>query len=164
MENAEKVKLVQCPKCENLLLELADCTVYECGGCRAVLNLQSGDRAAVFVKAAVLAKMEVFEVTVDQRSLRKWRSSSGGTCENGSLRGCGRAKTKESDPKRKQRRLSYSWKDEGQTLPPPKRKALEGRRRNSPSLLGGAFKCFAAKSCYKHSWTTVRFSDVFISL
>ncbi|KAI6679164.1 hypothetical protein NL676_033045 [Syzygium grande] len=158
-------------------------------------------------EAAVLAKMEAFEGTVDRRSLRKWRSSSGGccsaseegccsasttkdwrktnfpfevclilsifslssaakrlrtergrrTCENaakstkameirvkdwvfhlpplqggllsksgglrsgrprgnGGLRGCGRAKMKESDSKRKQRRLSYSWEDEEHTL------------------------------------------------
>ncbi|XVF33198.1 hypothetical protein REPUB_Repub17cG0147900 [Reevesia pubescens] len=33
-----KVRLVWCPKCENLLPELADYSVYQCGGCGAVLR------------------------------------------------------------------------------------------------------------------------------
>ncbi|KAK7258534.1 hypothetical protein RIF29_24114 [Crotalaria pallida] len=33
-----KVRLVRCPKCENLLPELADYSVYQCGGCGAVLR------------------------------------------------------------------------------------------------------------------------------
>lgn len=38
MASAEKVRLVRCPKCENLLPELADYSVYQCGGCGAVLR------------------------------------------------------------------------------------------------------------------------------
>ncbi|KAL6963394.1 hypothetical protein U1Q18_045021, partial [Sarracenia purpurea var. burkii] len=34
---SEKVRLVRSPKCENLLTELADYSVYQCGGCGAVL-------------------------------------------------------------------------------------------------------------------------------
>ncbi|KAK7275337.1 hypothetical protein RIF29_16450 [Crotalaria pallida] len=38
MEESGKVRLVRCPKCQNLLPELADYSVYECGGCGAVLK------------------------------------------------------------------------------------------------------------------------------
>lgn len=32
------MRLVRCPKCENLLPEFADYSVYQCGGCGAVLR------------------------------------------------------------------------------------------------------------------------------
>lgn len=38
MSDSAKVRLVRCPKCENLLPELADYSVYQCGGCGAVLR------------------------------------------------------------------------------------------------------------------------------
>ncbi|KAL3536732.1 hypothetical protein ACH5RR_000098 [Cinchona calisaya] len=38
MAEPAKVRLVRCPKCENLLPELTDYSVYECGGCGAVLR------------------------------------------------------------------------------------------------------------------------------
>ncbi|KAL8548537.1 hypothetical protein ACS0TY_007733 [Phlomoides rotata] len=38
MAEASKVRLVRCPKCENLLPELPDFSVYQCGGCGAVLE------------------------------------------------------------------------------------------------------------------------------
>ncbi|KAI4364697.1 hypothetical protein MLD38_020753 [Melastoma candidum] len=38
MESAEKVRLVKCPKCQNVLPELPDYYVYQCGGCGAVLH------------------------------------------------------------------------------------------------------------------------------
>ncbi|MED6114213.1 hypothetical protein PIB30_078264 [Stylosanthes scabra] len=38
MADSTKVRLVRCPKCENLLPELADYSVYQCGGCGAVLR------------------------------------------------------------------------------------------------------------------------------
>ncbi|GAV56895.1 DUF3133 domain-containing protein [Cephalotus follicularis] len=38
MTESTKVRLVRCPKCENLLPELADYSVYQCGGCGAVLR------------------------------------------------------------------------------------------------------------------------------
>ena len=38
MAESTKVRLVRCPKCENLLPELADYSVYQCGGCGAVLR------------------------------------------------------------------------------------------------------------------------------
>ncbi|KAL5156213.1 Protein ENHANCED DISEASE RESISTANCE 4 [Glycine soja] len=37
-DSANKVRLVRCPKCQNLLPELADYSVYQCGGCGAVLR------------------------------------------------------------------------------------------------------------------------------
>ncbi|XP_050385388.1 protein ENHANCED DISEASE RESISTANCE 4-like [Argentina anserina] len=37
-DSGGKVRLVRCPKCENLLPELADYSVYQCGGCGAVLR------------------------------------------------------------------------------------------------------------------------------
>ncbi|KAI3453799.1 hypothetical protein Pfo_010462 [Paulownia fortunei] len=38
MAEAAKVRLVRCPKCENLLPELPDFSLYQCGGCGAVLK------------------------------------------------------------------------------------------------------------------------------
>jgi DNA-directed RNA polymerase subunit RPC12/RpoP len=38
MAEGSKVRLVRCPKCENLLQELADFSVYKCGSCGAVLR------------------------------------------------------------------------------------------------------------------------------
>lgn len=32
-EGSTEVRLVRCPKCEDLLPELPDCSVYQCGGC-----------------------------------------------------------------------------------------------------------------------------------
>ena len=37
-EGSTEVQLVRCPKCENLLPEHADDSVYQCGGCDAVLR------------------------------------------------------------------------------------------------------------------------------
>jgi DNA-directed RNA polymerase subunit RPC12/RpoP len=37
-EGSAKVRLVRCPKCGNLLPELPDYSVYQCGGCGAVLR------------------------------------------------------------------------------------------------------------------------------
>ncbi|KAK9051408.1 hypothetical protein SSX86_028035 [Deinandra increscens subsp. villosa] len=37
-ESPAKVRLVRCPKCENLLPEVTDYTVYQCGGCGVVLR------------------------------------------------------------------------------------------------------------------------------
>ncbi|GER26822.1 hypothetical protein STAS_02487 [Striga asiatica] len=38
MAQAANVRLVRCPKCENLLPELPDFSLYQCGGCGAVLK------------------------------------------------------------------------------------------------------------------------------
>ncbi|KAK3002083.1 hypothetical protein RJ639_020542 [Escallonia herrerae] len=38
MAEASKIRLVRCPKCENLLHELDDYSVYQCGGCGTVLR------------------------------------------------------------------------------------------------------------------------------
>ncbi|KAI3731871.1 hypothetical protein L1987_63063 [Smallanthus sonchifolius] len=37
-ESPAKVRLVRCPKCENLLPEVTDYAVYQCGGCGAILR------------------------------------------------------------------------------------------------------------------------------
>nr|XP_043627177.1 protein ENHANCED DISEASE RESISTANCE 4 isoform X2 [Erigeron canadensis] len=37
-ESPAKVRLVRCPKCENLLPEVTDYALYQCGGCGAVLS------------------------------------------------------------------------------------------------------------------------------
>lgn len=48
MEEEPNVRLVRCPKCENLLPELPGFSVYQCGGCGAVLRAEKkgpvGDR------------------------------------------------------------------------------------------------------------------------
>ncbi|XP_050237283.1 protein ENHANCED DISEASE RESISTANCE 4-like [Mercurialis annua] len=46
MGDSTKVRLVRCPKCENLLPELADYSVYQCGGCGAVLRAKDRSRDA----------------------------------------------------------------------------------------------------------------------
>ncbi|XP_039001129.1 protein ENHANCED DISEASE RESISTANCE 4-like isoform X2 [Hibiscus syriacus] len=46
MSESNKVRLVRCPKCENLLPELADYSVYQCGGCGAVLRAKFRNREA----------------------------------------------------------------------------------------------------------------------
>lgn len=38
MAEASKVRLVRCPKCENLLPELPDFSIYKCGGCGTILK------------------------------------------------------------------------------------------------------------------------------
>ncbi|TKY64048.1 Extra-large guanine nucleotide-binding protein 1 [Spatholobus suberectus] len=38
MEDSAKLRLVRCPKCQNVLPELANYSVYQCGGCDAVLR------------------------------------------------------------------------------------------------------------------------------
>lgn len=37
-EGSSNVRLVRCPKCGNLLPELHDFSVYQCGGCGTVLR------------------------------------------------------------------------------------------------------------------------------
>ena len=37
-EGSTKVRLVRCPKCEDLLPELPYYSVYQCGGCDAALR------------------------------------------------------------------------------------------------------------------------------
>ena len=38
MADRSNVRLVRCPKCENLLQEFPDFSVYQCGGCGTVLR------------------------------------------------------------------------------------------------------------------------------
>lgn len=38
MEDSAKLRLVKCPKCQNVLPEHANYTVYQCGGCGTVLR------------------------------------------------------------------------------------------------------------------------------
>ncbi|XP_035840808.1 uncharacterized protein LOC110917817 isoform X2 [Helianthus annuus] len=40
-ESPAKVRLVRCPKCENLLPEVTEYAVYQCGGCGAVLRAEN---------------------------------------------------------------------------------------------------------------------------
>ncbi|KAL3517265.1 hypothetical protein ACH5RR_024167 [Cinchona calisaya] len=53
MSEQGKVRLVRCPKCENLLPELPDYSVYKCGGCGAVLRAKNtnGDVDALSEKS-----------------------------------------------------------------------------------------------------------------
>ncbi|GMJ00944.1 hypothetical protein like AT3G61670 [Hibiscus trionum] len=44
MTESTKVRLVRCPKCENLLPEIADYSTYQCGGCGAVLPAKIRNR------------------------------------------------------------------------------------------------------------------------
>ncbi|WOG88634.1 hypothetical protein DCAR_0207869 [Daucus carota subsp. sativus] len=43
MSEPAKVRLVRCPNCENLLPELPDYSVYQCGGCGTVLRAKEKD-------------------------------------------------------------------------------------------------------------------------
>lgn len=42
MAETMKLRLVRCPKCQNLLQELPDYSIYQCGGCGAVLRAKKG--------------------------------------------------------------------------------------------------------------------------
>lgn len=46
MAESTKLRLVRCPKCENLLPELEDYSVYQCGGCGTVLRAKKKKREA----------------------------------------------------------------------------------------------------------------------
>ncbi|CAM8977475.1 unnamed protein product [Rhodiola kirilowii] len=46
MSEPKIVRLVRCPKCQNLLPELADYEVYQCGGCGAVLRAKVKEQEA----------------------------------------------------------------------------------------------------------------------
>ncbi|KAF7826157.1 protein ENHANCED DISEASE RESISTANCE 4 [Senna tora] len=46
MSESSKVRLVRCPKCDNLLPELIDYSVYQCGGCGAVLRAKHKDNGS----------------------------------------------------------------------------------------------------------------------
>lgn len=54
MEECSNLRLVRCPKCENLLPELPDYSVYQCGGCGAVLRAKEKTNAS----DALLAKSD----------------------------------------------------------------------------------------------------------
>ncbi|KAL9406562.1 hypothetical protein Peur_003534 [Populus x canadensis] len=54
-EGSTEVRLVRCPKCEDLLPELTDYSVYQCGGCDAVLRAQK----KVAVNGGILEKSGV---------------------------------------------------------------------------------------------------------
>lgn len=41
MSETANVRVVRCPNCENLLPEVTDFSVYQCGGCGAVLRCNS---------------------------------------------------------------------------------------------------------------------------
>ncbi|KAM7275849.1 hypothetical protein ACFE04_017715 [Oxalis oulophora] len=59
-ESTTNVRLVRCPKCQNLLPELADYSVYQCGGCGAVLRAKTKLRES----AVLLEKSAEEKVTV----------------------------------------------------------------------------------------------------
>ncbi|GAV63551.1 DUF3133 domain-containing protein [Cephalotus follicularis] len=46
MAQESKVRLVRCPKCENLLQEPPDCSMYQCGGCGSVLRAKKKGSAS----------------------------------------------------------------------------------------------------------------------
>ncbi|XP_061996634.1 protein ENHANCED DISEASE RESISTANCE 4-like isoform X2 [Rosa rugosa] len=55
-DSGGKVRLVRCPKCENLLPELADYSVYQCGGCGAVLRDVKSSEGSLVSDQRVLEK------------------------------------------------------------------------------------------------------------
>ncbi|CAM8917656.1 unnamed protein product [Rhodiola kirilowii] len=62
MSETEIVRLVRCPKCENLLPELAGYSFYQCGGCGAVLRAKVKEpEAEVLVEKSNEEKLGVIE-------------------------------------------------------------------------------------------------------
>ncbi|XP_050229058.1 protein ENHANCED DISEASE RESISTANCE 4-like [Mercurialis annua] len=59
-EGPSKVRLVRCPKCENLLPELPNYSVYECGGCGTLLRAKKkmDVNGEVFEKLETLSERE----------------------------------------------------------------------------------------------------------
>ncbi|KAK4379201.1 hypothetical protein RND71_001063 [Anisodus tanguticus] len=85
MSEQAKVRLVRCPKCENLLPELTDYSVYQCGGCGAVLRVtaksKNGELNGFVEKSeeetvvGVVEKAENFDLT--EKKLMKMDDGSG---------------------------------------------------------------------------------------
>ncbi|XP_042479924.1 uncharacterized protein LOC122060883 isoform X2 [Macadamia integrifolia] len=67
MEEGAKIRVVRCPKCDNLLTELPDYTVYQCGGCGAVLRAkkQISERAGSSNATSSSSRNENREVEID---------------------------------------------------------------------------------------------------
>ncbi|KNA21254.1 hypothetical protein SOVF_045000 [Spinacia oleracea] len=53
---SSKLRLVRCPKCENLLPELPDYSVYQCGGCGAVLRAKKNNSEASEERVGVVSE------------------------------------------------------------------------------------------------------------
>ncbi|XP_038700391.1 protein ENHANCED DISEASE RESISTANCE 4-like isoform X2 [Tripterygium wilfordii] len=73
MTESTGLRLVRCPKCENLLPELADYSVYQCGGCGTVLRAKNSDADAFPSKSN--------EEGVAEASTRSQNSSDKGVVE-----------------------------------------------------------------------------------
>lgn len=61
MSEQAKVRLVRCPKCENLLPELTDYSVYQCGGCGAVLRVAAKSKNGELNKFVEKSEEETVE-------------------------------------------------------------------------------------------------------
>ncbi|XP_015062451.1 protein ENHANCED DISEASE RESISTANCE 4 isoform X3 [Solanum pennellii] len=61
MSEQAKVRLVRCPKCENLLPELTDYSVYQCGGCGAVLRVTAKNKNGELNKFVEKSEEETME-------------------------------------------------------------------------------------------------------
>lgn len=61
MSEQAKIRLVRCPKCENLLPELTDYSVYQCGGCGAVLRVTAKNKNGELNKFEEKSEGEIVE-------------------------------------------------------------------------------------------------------
>ncbi|PIN23616.1 hypothetical protein CDL12_03647 [Handroanthus impetiginosus] len=103
MAEATKVRVVRCPKCENLIPELSDFSLYQCDGCGAVLKAKkkgiledglseisddvngrgmSGEGGIVKVSEVVMESVDGIEVS------RAERTRDEGAASDGSFKSC----------------------------------------------------------------------------
>ncbi|XP_076883212.1 uncharacterized protein LOC143531913 [Bidens hawaiensis] len=165
-EEGSTVRLVRCPKCENLLPELPEYSVYQCGGCGAVLRgkqstpskekrplektenengtrVEPSTKAKVSLESSPLTERESDELEVGSRKGRSVHEKVSNLTPNSASRKEKRGILTDSDQSRR-RRLDYSYgmPSESQELRNPFgpiRSRPIGFHRNSSILEKGRF-------------------------
>ncbi|KAJ0427598.1 putative zinc-ribbon domain, plant, protein enhanced disease resistance 4 [Helianthus annuus] len=162
-EEGSAVRLVRCPKCENLLPELPEYSVYQCGGCGAVLrgkqstpasektqlDSENGTRVEpstnvkVSLESSSLAERETDEFEVGSRQGRIVHEKVPNLTPNSSARKEKRGVVMDSDQSRR-RRLDYKYgmSSESQELRQPFgpiRSRPVGFHRNASTVEKGRF-------------------------
>ncbi|CAK9165803.1 unnamed protein product [Ilex paraguariensis] len=97
MSEAAQVRLVRCPKCENLLPEVTDYSVYQCGACGAVLraNVEGDEERVGGVSEKVSEKSENFD-SLEKRMMNSKVLRDGSENDVNSNSYSGRAEKKEA--------------------------------------------------------------------
>ncbi|CAH9123681.1 unnamed protein product [Cuscuta epithymum] len=89
MSEPPKVRLVRCPNCENLLPEVTDFSVYQCGGCGAILRAKNenggfetfSDKSGKEGELGISSKFEKVENISDTSEVDKSNAGSSALSE-----------------------------------------------------------------------------------